>query len=909
MARIILHFDLDCFYTQVERRRLKVPDTIPVACVQWGSLLSVDYQARKLGISRRSSVKEATEKGVLCVHSQVIDIVSGTKYPDGPLPGADQSRMKSCLARYRDASEEVMTIAKNFLPEGAIFERASIDEAYCDITACFDDRFTEDPVSSLNWYGGVVDMNVDTPIAYGGFLGERLRDEIREKLGFHMTVGIARTRETSKLLCGKTKPDKTTCLSSKRITEFMKEIPLGDVPYLGPRLLNWLSSTAPGISKETLCSDLWALDLGSSEDGKWVAQAIRGLVNDPVKETGVRPNSIQASRQFRPPLVVQELDAIVGGLVGELIDRLDGRVPKTLSVQVSINYEMHSRQGRFPANHTELLSTAINLIKRVSTSGPFNFVAVAATGLEEIKGFRKEEVSDYFIKSRLSFMGSWKSRYIEYLRCVEDTGEWGDAILKPETLDVLGKAKMESKGDRPSDEQLFMLVDMDCFFCSVALLLEPSLPTTAPAAVVSGLGPTSEVCSPNYPARAFGVKANSFVRTALERCPTLKLLKVTPDLLLACEKIWKNVLCILAEVGGIGRVSGRSCDEALLDLSGICAPCDPRLDQLARAVQTAVSLQTGCPCSVGIAPTRVLAKVATSEAKPAGFLVLPTVEAGRSMLHDKPVTALSGVGFATEKKLQQLGVCTVGELLTCGQRLVGVLGTAIAKKLLAAAEGQDLVDEDSSREIRSVSAEKNFGLRNINQTTGTELLLNLASHLRARWRPVLQPDRLTLKLLLAGDDWVEPSKHLGCGHCQAWSKSTALSSITGLEQAAVILAEGVEWHRIRGAGLSLRVAEKPTVKPAQRTLHSWMKAGPLEPVESVERPVEVEPVVIEVEAAEPMFTEMCSICGTDVVLGELTKHLSGHLRSDRDHPISCEFCQFPVTLGSYAEHWRSMHQK
>ena len=179
------------------------------------------------------------------------------KFPEGLPVGADRSRMKSCLARYRETSEEVMTIVKTALPPNAIFERASIDEAYAEVTHVgWPSVFPEDPRTALRCFNDVAEFPTGSKLAFAGFSGERLRAEMLEKTGFTMTVEIASTREVSKLLCGRTKPDKCTVVSSSLLRTFMAGVPLKDVPYLGPRLLGWLQQRLAGICKGKLCGTL-----------------------------------------------------------------------------------------------------------------------------------------------------------------------------------------------------------------------------------------------------------------------------------------------------------------------------------------------------------------------------------------------------------------------------------------------------------------------------------------------------------------------------------------------------------------------------------------------------------------------------------------------------------------------------
>ena len=1013
---VILHFDLDCFYTQVERRRLSVPKETPVAVVQWGSLLSVDYEARKRGISRKSSVEEAQEQGVLCVHSQVIDIVSGSKYPEGPLPGMNQSRMKSCLARYRDASEEVMGLVKDMLPNGAVFERASIDEAYVDLTKwssddtawkAFIDQSSDNellgsqtssiidsflPTQSAEqessdppkvgerhpfeanplWFGSTFSLPNDTQILRGGWLGQKIRQRMHSELGFHLTVGVAPTRESSKLLCGKTKPDKTTCLSPIALPLFMRDIPLCDIPYLGPKLLSLLSENLPGVSHRTLCGSLWGSEGGPDPiqsalpaipERDWIWLAVRGLQNDQVKETGIRPTSAQASRQFRPPLRSEELQGVLKGLCGELIDRLDDRSVKTLTVGVEMAYQGHTRQMPWPGGNsilgnqkTEpvdvLVISCMSLIKKAGwEQGPYTKISVSAVGLEDkrAKGTSADAVADYFLHTRLHFMGTWKFRFAEFIKSLKINGWPQGLTLSNEISETLAEKWKPVQSVGSTFQPLYIHIDMDCFFCSVAIQMnnfDPELP----AALASGLGPTSEISSANYPSRDKGVRAGMFVKSAQALCPEIKIFRVTPELLANCENIWKHVFRILAEVSTItgdelfgnssrvlqnqntsvdqlidqtmnaveiersdhqientgegkitlsesilSRVIGRSCDEALLILPRVpsCLTVRESLIEFCHTIQQVVMKQTNCPCSVGLAPSRIFAKLATSDCKPRGVRILMSIDEGRDMIGPKSVTCLPGVGRSVSDKLADLKVETVADLVAAAHKIPAALGIGTARRILAVAKGEDLPEEEDNG--KTISVEKNFGLRNLDRTAFASLVSALASQLKDRYSvDGGLVERLGVKILIAGDDWTEPAKIGGCGHCEVFNKTCHVREnvFDKLEDKVMeMVTEGrIVFDRIRGVGISVKVSRSDksnqTFGNQQRTIKGFFDKR-----HRTENLIQINNDKQLTESFDDQFTEPkmketrnvltddCDICGSPVPIGSLTDHLVAHMQS------------------------------
>ncbi|RLN63537.1 hypothetical protein BBJ29_002865 [Phytophthora kernoviae] len=135
-ARVIIHLDLDCFYAQVEQRRLKIPDGEPVAAQQWGSLLAVNYVARKFGVERGDFVDDAKKK---CpqIHVPHVDTLGENRKP-GQL--YDRTHQKAILRRYRVASREIFAVLGSIV---SVAEKASIDEAFMDVTEMAQERLAQ----------------------------------------------------------------------------------------------------------------------------------------------------------------------------------------------------------------------------------------------------------------------------------------------------------------------------------------------------------------------------------------------------------------------------------------------------------------------------------------------------------------------------------------------------------------------------------------------------------------------------------------------------------------------------------------------------------------------------------------------------------------------------------------------
>ena len=136
--RCILHLDLDCFYAQVESKRLGLPEEAPLAVQQWGGLLAVNYAARAKGIKRGMRVEDAK---AICptLHTPHVPLVVGDSGDgdgvDGDGGGGNGGRStgqaKVSLERYRTESARIFALLESRAPA---LERASIDEAYIDAT-------------------------------------------------------------------------------------------------------------------------------------------------------------------------------------------------------------------------------------------------------------------------------------------------------------------------------------------------------------------------------------------------------------------------------------------------------------------------------------------------------------------------------------------------------------------------------------------------------------------------------------------------------------------------------------------------------------------------------------------------------------------------------------------------------
>src|SRR5919112_231871 len=192
-------------------------------------------------------------------------------------------------------------------------------------------------------------------------------------------------------------------------------------------------------------------------------------------------------------------------------------------------------------------------------------------------------------------------------------------------------------------------VDMDAFYVSVELQRRPDLKGLP--VVVAGTGPRAVVTTASYEARKFGVFSATPAERARRLCPDATFLPPDFDAYRAKSKEVMDVL-----KAHIERVEVVGLDEAYLDLTGIERP-----KAAARRVKQAVRDATGLVCSIGIGPSKLVAKVASDAEKPDGFVVLTREEAVERFKDASP-GLIPGIGPRTTDKLRRGGVTTLGQL-------------------------------------------------------------------------------------------------------------------------------------------------------------------------------------------------------------------------------------------------------
>jgi DNA polymerase-4 len=214
-------------------------------------------------------------------------------------------------------------------------------------------------------------------------------------------------------------------------------------------------------------------------------------------------------------------------------------------------------------------------------------------------------------------------------------------------------------------------IDMDAFYVSVELQRRPEL--RGKPVVVAGSGPRAVVTTASYEARRFGVFSATPAERARRNCPDA--IFIPPDFEAYRERS-REVMDLLR--AHVERVEVVGLDEAYLDLTGFERP-----RAAARRVKAAVKEATGLGCSIGIGPSKLVAKVASDAEKPDGFVALSAADA-RERFAGAPPGLLPGIGPKTAERLERQGIGTLGALAATPDDLLsewfgGRLGPALGR--------------------------------------------------------------------------------------------------------------------------------------------------------------------------------------------------------------------------------------
>jgi len=370
-GRVVALIDMDCFYVQVEQRMNPQIRGKPCAVVQYngwkgGGIIAVGYEARAVGVSRQMRGDEAKEK---C--------------PEIHLCRVPTANGKADLTRYRDASAEVIKVLLQF---GGLVERASIDEAYIDLTdtvanivrLCTNTNkgnlerkpdenklqfthvvgfptedspdVTENRLNGLREYMKVADSYVENMLDLRLLIAAKIVEEIRkavyDQTTFRCSAGISYNKMLAKLACGINKPNKQTILPMSSVPGLFKTIKVGKIRNLGGKLGKSLMALygIQFIGELTKFSSKVLEDEFGEKTGSWLYEVCRGQDSEVVKERHIA-ESVGCSKNFTGVNALNTRTQVkhwVEQLAKELVERLvkerdmNNRVTKGMTAHLGL---------------------------------------------------------------------------------------------------------------------------------------------------------------------------------------------------------------------------------------------------------------------------------------------------------------------------------------------------------------------------------------------------------------------------------------------------------------------------------------------------------------------------------------------------------------------------------------------
>jgi DNA polymerase IV len=355
-------------------------------------------------------------------------------------------------------------------------------------------------------------------------------------------------------------------------------------------------------------------------------------------------------------------------------------------------------------------------------------------------------------------------------------------------------------------------VDMDAFFASVEVRRRPEL--RGRPVVVGGVGPRGVVSSASYEARRYGVRSAMPMMRARALCPHAVVLP--PDFS-AYSAASAAVMQIFRDVTPL--VESLSLDEAFLDVAG-----SRRLfgspGTIAASIRQRVASELGLSCSVGVAPTKFVAKLGSTRAKPDGVVVVPA-DLVLDFLHPLPVDALWGVGECAAATLRRLGLATVGDLAAAPLPMLrSALGEAAAAHLAALAAGRDPRAVVAEHAEKSVGAEVTFDTDVTDPAEIRRVMLELSEKVAVRLRAGGHAGRtVSIKIRLADFRTVNRSRTLTSATDTGREiLSTAWSLFTVLRPAEPIRLVGI---RVEGLAEAASATRQPALGEPE---HGWREA-------------------------------------------------------------------------------------
>ncbi|XP_043595263.1 DNApol-eta isoform X1 [Bombus pyrosoma] len=416
--RVVVLIDMDCFFCQVETKLQPEYAGKPLAVVQYnqwklGGIIAVNYEAREYGITRHMRGEEAKEK---C--------------PDVVLASVPCFRGKADTSRYRSAGREVINVIKKHCN---IIERASVDEAYLDITDLVCKRMSTYSISlnhlvtqlsntfvvgysevgkndeeerskgTKTWIMNVFENLEDIKaqkLAIAGLIVEEIRADIFDKTGFRCSAGIAGNKILAKLACGLHKPNRQTILPTTAVSTLYSTLPIKKVRNLGGKFGDVVvESLNCNVMGDLVQYSLQYLQKRFDEKtGLWLYNIARGIDNEPVNIRLVS-KSIGACKKFPGRQAIISLDVLehwAGELSAEVCERLEQDLEENerRATLMTICYQYYQNKATVSQSRSCTLNSykpgnmAIRCVQIISksTQCPIAYLGISAGKFIAAKG-------------------------------------------------------------------------------------------------------------------------------------------------------------------------------------------------------------------------------------------------------------------------------------------------------------------------------------------------------------------------------------------------------------------------------------------------------------------------------------------------------------------------------------------
>ncbi|XP_045464466.1 DNApol-eta isoform X2 [Harmonia axyridis] len=380
-------------------------------------IIAVNYLAREKGVTRQMRGDEAKER---C--------------PNIELPRVPQVRGKADLTKYREAGKQVAEVLKTFTN---ILERASIDEAYLDLTEAVNTELnnnfqniepqhlqntfivgheTSDFLANIyhNQNMGFCEDNLK--LAVGGVIVEKIRAEVYKKTGYICSAGIAHNKILAKLVCGLHKPNKQTILPQTAVPELFTTLPIRKIKNLGGKFGHTLSEklNINYMGELEKFSEKQLVQIFDEKTGRWLYNISRGIDKEEV-QVKLISKSIGCCKRFpgRTSLLkVEEVEHWMGELSSEIADRLEEDIKEnnrkarlmTVSFSQLTNQVETSSTRAVPLKSYEMIKIcqqALEVLRKycqkADSSYHITFLGLSISNFEDIKNVKT--ITSYFGKA------------------------------------------------------------------------------------------------------------------------------------------------------------------------------------------------------------------------------------------------------------------------------------------------------------------------------------------------------------------------------------------------------------------------------------------------------------------------------------------------------------------------------